>query len=285
MSSNPYRPRFFSSLVRSCYDGEFYERIREISFLRALFFLFSLSLVIAAIALVTLAFFWSQLFPTQEAFVQDFEDQFPEVQMSFDGTTFQSEPSEITLFLGFDETARLRLSQENNSHQSLRLQINTEKQLDDALQDPPQALGVYLYNDGLYAATGFSGQSAVYESFEFQREINADKKLLSVFIQSGFPIAQDWIKNLLLVTGPMMIFFYHFVGAWILALIFSLIGVMTLLMKKQKIQYSFLIKLSFYSSVPALVIAMATAFFGISVSFLPVLVYSAFYLYGLSVYE
>jgi hypothetical protein len=285
MKSSPYRPGQFSSLTKSCYDSDFYMNIKNIPFLRALVFLFLFSLIIAAVALVTLAFFWSRLFPTQDAFVKDFQEQFPEVQVTFDGETLVSEPADITLFLGFDESARLRLLKERPYRQALRLQVNSSRPSEEALLDPPQALGVYLYQDALYLQTGFQTQAIPYETFEFDKQLSFDKSLLSIFIESGFPIAQEWLKNLLLITGPMMIFFYHFLGSWILALLFSLFGTVVLLLTKKRIHYFFLIKLSFYSSVPALLIALSTAFFGLSVPFVPLLVYVAFYGYGLHVYE
>ncbi len=285
MKKTPYRPGYLSSFVKSCSDTDFYHRIKDISLFRAIMFLFLFSLFIAVMALISLAFFWSQLFPTQEAFLQDFKDEFPEAQITFDGETFNSDPTEIILFLGFDEETRLRLTQDRPFRQALRLQVNSDRNMAEALIDPPQALGVYIFEDGLYLNTGFQSQQILYESLEFDRTLSFDKSLLAVFIESGFPIAQEWLKNLLLITGPMLIFFYHFVGAWILALIFSLLGSSILLLSQKKIRYSFLIKLSFYSSVPALLIALLTAFLGMSVPFMPLMVYMAFYGYGLWVYE
>jgi hypothetical protein len=285
MKPKSYKAGYLSILVKSCYDSDFYHRIKEVSLFRSILFLFFFSLLIAATALVTLAIFWSRLFPTQEAFVADFKEQVPEVQMSFDGETLSSDPSDITLFLGFDESSRLRIMKDRPFRQALRIQVSSERTLEEALQDPPDALGVYAYGNGLLANTGFQNQSFPYDDFEFDRQLDFDKTLLTLFIESGFPIAQEWLKSLLLTTGPLLIFFYHFVGAWILAILFSLLGMAALLLMQKRFYYSFLIKLSFFSSVPALVVALLTSFMGISVPFIPLLVYLSFYGYGLWVYE
>lgn len=285
MNASAYRPNHFVSLVKSCYDGDFYEQLPRLPFARAIVFLFLLSLLIAVSALVILAFFWSRLFPTQDAFLSDFDANFPKASLLYAEHQLTTDPSEILLFVGFDETARLRLLNEKPNNPSFRLQINTNLTLEEALETPPHAFGVYAYHDGFYLASDYQNQSFIYADFELDQQLSANKQLIGLLLKNGFPLAQEWLKNLFLITGPLLIFFYHFVGAWVLALLFSVYGIVMLLIMQKKVRFFFLLKLSFYASVPSLVIALATAFLGISIAYIPLLVYLAYYSYGLFVYE
>jgi hypothetical protein len=84
---------------------------------------------------------------------------------------------------------------------------------------------------------------------------------------------------------PAALFLYVFVTSWIVALLASVPGLLSLLIAKKDFRYGFFLQLSLYASVPAIALALITKSLGMAVPYLGVLVFACFYGYGLSVYR
>lgn len=280
-----YRPSFFDSLLKSCYDTDFYKNISRIPFLRSLVFLVLFSICVGLFALAIMWVFWSQLFPSQQTLISDFDIAVPTIEGQFDGQSLSVEPSDITLLLGYDNQGQFRLSNESLFFEALQLQLHDELSLEEALKEPPSTPGAYLYKDGYILHDSLRNRSSLYTGFGIDQVIEFNKDQLTTLISGFYPLAEEWLKRLFTFLTPALVFFYLIFSSLLLGMFFSFYGLVLFLLLRRKVRILYFLQLSFYCIVPSTLFALITAFLSISVTFMPFIVYSIFYLVGLHVYQ
>lgn len=282
---NTYRPGFFSSLVKSCYHGDFYRQISRISFKRSLGFLSILTLLVTIFSFFALWFLVQRIDFSEEKILASFDQAVPAFDAVYDDGILETIPENFELSLGLDPDGTILFEQGYQEDLPLLLRVNTSEDIPDDILTKQRFPGAYLYRDAIFVTGGYGGSSFPYAEFELPGSVSFTKDSLAQVLTLGIPALENWTRGFLLMTAPMVIFIYYFLSNLVIAVIFSLFGMLTLLILQKPIDYAFLIKLSFYAMVPAMVIALAIAVMGAPVMFLPLVVYFAYYCYGLWVFE
>lgn len=280
-----YSPGFFKSLLDSCSSADFYSRVKDISLKRSVGFLLLLSLLVSITSFVLMSLYFSKYEDRSEEILQAYDQYLPPFEVMLSDGKLETIPSNFSLYFTLDENQEIQVQKEKMSSSIFALQIDTEKTREALLEQPtPPLSGVYVLKDSLVLYTGIQNTVLEYSSLEIPEGIAFSKETIRPELEQHLPIFLEWARKITVQFGTALIFFYTFISSWVLALFSSLFGMLILLIRQKPLQYSFLLKLSFYASVPALLIMLLTHLFSISVPFLPLIIYVCFYYYGLMVY-
>jgi len=277
-----FTPGFFQSLVQSCYSTEFYHRIKSIRMRRAVGFLFLFSALLAALLLIFLWVFSDRIDVKTETVLEYYDEFVPDFDAQFENNSLQTIPPRMDLFLGYTTDRGIIVEKKESSSTSFIIRIDTDRTLSDAKNIDP---GFYAFRDGIFATNGYQSRTLSYNDFEFDEDISFSKQSLRPMLKLLIPRAIEWTKEALIRVGPVLVLLYVFIGGWIKAVIFSLLGMILLLITNKSINYPFLLRLSFYASVPGVLVFLITALLGIAVPYLPLIVYLLYYYYGLRAYQ
>jgi len=280
-----YTPGFFPSLVGSCSSPEFYHRIKDISLKRAVVFLLLLSLLVSLVFFVLTSIYFSKHEVRSDEILKYYDQYLPDFEVIFSEGRLETIPSDFSYYFTIDENQELRLQTEQLTSSIFTVQINTQKTREELLGESPELSGVYVLQDAVVLYTGVQNTVVEYTSLEIPEGVAFSKESIRPLLEQQLPGILEWTRRVALQLGTALVFFYTFISSWILALFSSLFGALILLIRQKSIQYSFLLKLSWYAMVPAMLIMLLTHLFSISVPFLPFIIYLCFYYYGLMVYE
>jgi len=283
--SSSFRPGFFKSLYSSLASTEFYSKISLISFWRSVSFLIFFSLLVAVFSFLSLWYLMDRIELSPERVLTIYDEVIPDFDAMYENNTLETIPEQFELYFGLNPDGELMVMDNDAEALPLHLNIDTTQDIPEIPLDGEFIPGLYAYKDGFSVVSAFGGRSFLYEEFEMNGSLVFTKGSLRALLQAAMPMIAEFSRNFLLITAPLMIFAYSVVSNVFLALLFSIFGILILLIMKKEIRYSFLIKLSFYATVPAVLVAILTALFGISVPFIPMFVYAGYYYYGLAVYK
>ncbi|MGE3278248.1 MAG: DUF1189 family protein [Candidatus Altimarinota bacterium] len=280
-----YSPGFITSLIGSSSSPEFYSRIKDISLKRAVGFLLLLSLLVSLVFFVLTSLYFSKHQVRSEEILGYYDQHLPDFEVILSEGRLETIPSDFSYYFTIDENQELRLQKEQLTSSIFTVQVDTQKTREQLLALPPELSGIYVLQDAMVLFTGIQNTVVEYASLQIPEGIAFSKNSIRPLLEQHLPAILEWARRVALQLGTALVFFYTFISSWILALISSVFGLLILLIRQKPIQYSFLIKLSFYAMVPALLIMLLTHLFSISVAFLPFIIYLCFYYYGLMVYE
>jgi hypothetical protein len=281
-----YSPNIFKILAESCYSTDFYSRVKDISMKRSIGFLLLFSLCVSIVSFVLMSLYFSKHQDRSDEILQAYDTYLPPFEVIYSDGQLETIPSQFSSYFTINENQEIELQEEKMSSSIFVLQVDTEKTSETLLTQQPLPLsGVYVMRDALVVYTGIQNTVLDYSNLEIPQGVAFSKETIRPQLEQHLPTFLDWARKIAVQFGTALMFFYTFISSWVLALFSSLFGILILLIRQKPVQFPFLIKLSFFSSVPAFLILLLTYLLSISVPFLPFIIYVCFYYYGLRVYE
>ncbi|MDP2691252.1 MAG: DUF1189 family protein [bacterium] len=286
MSTDPsYSPSLLKSLLLSCTDADFYRRIVQVSFWRSVSFLFLLSLLFAFISVFSVSFVFRSVNLTPEFLNELYRETTPVFSGSYRDSQLTVAPSSWKFFIGLNSSGQLISDNKRSSSTLLPVYFNfSDFGTEDATHRAQEA-GLYFFRDGLMFTDGEQSLTRQYSDLEMQLPENFDKASLEGFITQRSPALIDWLTDLATIMMPIMSFLYIFFGAIVLGFFFSFFGLLIFFFIGKTAPYRYFYQLSFSCLCPTLLVGVVTLVLGIWVPILPLLVYTAYYFYGLRVSE
>lgn len=278
-----YSPGFFKSLIKGCYDSQFYAEIKNISFKRSIGFLFLFSILAAVVSCLLLLSYFSRHENFSRTILNAYDTHLPAFQATFRENTLEVVPPDFSLYLSVDQNREMKMQTTVSDSSFFVIEVDTAFSHSEFPE--PSLSGIYVLKDALLFSTGIQKSLISYKDLGIPSDITFTKESLRSILEQQLPAILSWVKKITLQIGTALIFFYTFLSSLVLALFSSLYGMAMFLIRRKSIRYLFLLKLSFYATVPASLFMLMTHLLAISVPFLTILVYLCFYSYGLRVYE
>ncbi|MDP3976333.1 MAG: DUF1189 family protein [bacterium] len=281
-----YSPGFLQSLIKCCYSSEFYQKVKDIRLGRSVVFLFLLSFFTALAVGLLLITFFRNLDLNPDRIKEYYDTYVPAFEATFDGETLSTEPSHFGTY--FLEGGRgLEIVNEKTPNADFTFEVDSGRDVADVVADAPVPYGIYAFRDGVYVSDMIQSRAVKYSEMELQlpASFTITGESIGEMLKGLTPMFLDILWKIVSLAGLAVTFLYLFLGGWIKAVLFSLLGIPILAIMRKELHYGFLIRLSFYASVPALLFWVITFATSTTVPFLPTLVFLGYYGYGLSAYR